>query len=587
MMMNMKFIIWFCMWWFSGGNLSAKMTETAGKDSIPDPVSNPQFVAPLRIPLSLSANFCEVRKDHYHMGLDIRTQQRENIPVYAVEDGFVSRVGISNQGYGKVIYIQHPNGYTSLYAHLNSFYDELEQHIDEWQYRNESWEADVYFKADEFRVRKNQQIALSGNTGASAGPHLHFEIRETKTGRSVNPQLAGIAVTDKIPPSVYGVYVYDGSRSTYFQTPQKVTVMTGLLKVNSPTVRLAIRAEDRNNSSGFMMGFYAASVFHNNAEVFSIAFDRFPFPETRYVNAGIDYKEWALRGSKIQHLSRLPGNLHAAYTQNPSDGTINISDGKVHSIEVIVADIAGNKKTQRFNIQYTGAPSAPAYSNNFISPNRPARITAAGAELLLQPPSVYDTAALALEAENGSDKQAVSPTWRVGDASIPVHSAYTLKIKANKTADADRTIMIFTGLKNAKSTIKPQFEGGWYTGHFNKFGKVYVAEDTVPPKISLPAAGSKQAKSIAAVVTDDFGKLKYVRGEVDGRWVKFIPQGHRYTYVFDAHCEPGPHVLTITAEDVAGNIRTATTEFVRVHHLPAKKTTSPKKKKNVPSKKRR
>lgn len=585
----MKFIVWLCMLWlsFSSSNSNAVLQQKR-IDSIPDPVAHPQFVSPLRIPLSLSANFCEVRKDHYHMGLDIRTQQRENIAVYAVEDGYVSRVGISNQGYGKVIYIHHKNGYTSVYAHLNSFYTELEQAIHKLQYANESWETDVHFAPNEFPVSKNQFIALSGNTGASAGPHLHFEIRETKSGRSVNPQTVGIAETDKIPPAIHGLYLYDRSRSTYFQTPQKLSSSHGVIRVNTPLISIGIRTDDKNNSSGFTMGIYSATVLHNNTSVFNIAFDRFPFVETRYVNGGIDYKEWALKGSKIQHLSRLPGNLHEVYTRGSQNGIIHIGDGQIHTIDVVVEDVQGNKKTSRFSVQYSGKENAYAASPNLIIPNKEAHFKTTMATVELPTPSVYDTASVQLTEVISADKDAVSKTWAIGDEHIPVHVAYTVRLKAEKAVHPQHVIMILSGLKNYKSTIKPSYENGWFVGHFNKFGKAYLAADSVPPTISTVQNNSKHANSIRVTVTDNFGKIASFRGEVDGRWVKFVPHGHHYVYTFDEHCDLGPHSLTITAEDVAGNRNTVTTNFIRVQHIAPTKSASPTKKtKHVSPKKRR
>jgi len=149
------------------------------------PQSYPQkfFRDPLDIPMDLSANFGELRPNHWHMGLDIRTNQKSNLPVYAAADGYVSKVRIEPFGFGRVIYISHPNGLTTLYAHLNNFYPELEQYITEKQYELESWRVDLQIPRNLLQVKKGQFIAYSGNNGASQGPHLHFEIRDSRSDK--------------------------------------------------------------------------------------------------------------------------------------------------------------------------------------------------------------------------------------------------------------------------------------------------------------------------------------------------------------------------------------------------------------------
>src|SRR5207249_2686408 len=153
--------------------------------------------------MQLVANFGEIRTNHWHMGLDIRTQQRVNLPVYAAADGYVARVVVEPMGFGQAIYIHHPNGYTTLYAHLNAFFPALQQYVKEQQYAEESWKIDLEFSPNQFAVRQSDFIALSGSMGASAGPHVHFEIRDTKTDKVLNPLLFGFPIRDEVPPTVY------------------------------------------------------------------------------------------------------------------------------------------------------------------------------------------------------------------------------------------------------------------------------------------------------------------------------------------------------------------------------------------------
>lgn len=173
------------------------------------------FRNPLSIPMQLAANFGAVRTNHFHMGLDLRTNSKENLSVVAAADGYVSRIKVERYGFGNAVYITHPNGYTTVYAHLNRYFDTLDEYVKEKQYKDEKWEQDITFQPGQFPVTKGQLIALSGNTGGSAGPHLHFEIRDTKTEECLNPLLFGFNIPDSVAPIISGLYWYDRRFSTY------------------------------------------------------------------------------------------------------------------------------------------------------------------------------------------------------------------------------------------------------------------------------------------------------------------------------------------------------------------------------------
>ena len=237
------------------------------------------FRDPLNIPIQLASNFGELRQDHFHMGLDIRTQSRENLPVFAAAGGYVSRIKIEKYGYGKAIYITHPNGYTTLYAHLNFFYNALEKYVEDKQYKDESWEQDFTLPENLFPVTKAQFIANSGNTGGSQGPHLHFEIRDTKTGNNINPRLFGLPVPDTKPPVLFGLYWFDRRYSVYNVQPQQISIThknnvykatSAVVEVGSPVITLGFRAEDLTNNSPFKFGVYHASLSIDDSLLFEI-----------------------------------------------------------------------------------------------------------------------------------------------------------------------------------------------------------------------------------------------------------------------------------------------------------------------------
>ncbi len=253
------------------------------------------FRNPLNIKMELVANFGELRNNHWHMGLDIRTQQRENLPVHAAAAGYISKIKIEPGGFGRAIYINHPNGLTTLYAHLNNFTPAIDKWVKEQQYKLESWAVELIVPPQLFPLSKGQFFAYSGNTGGSAGPHVHFEIRDTKTDKCLNPLLFRFPLSDNVPPTISRLAMYDRSRSVYSQSPQilpiKKTgsmygmVKSDLVKVGSNRISFAIGATDRLSGSSNPNGVYSAQVKMDGNPVSGFILNNIGYDETRYMNA--------------------------------------------------------------------------------------------------------------------------------------------------------------------------------------------------------------------------------------------------------------------------------------------------------------
>lgn len=537
------------------------------------------FRHPLSIPMELVANFGELRTNHWHMGLDIRTQQRENLRVYASAEGYIARVKVEPGGFGRAIYINHPNGFTTLYAHLNNFMPALEKWVKQEQYRLESWQVDLEIPPHLFPVEKGEFIAYSGNTGGSAGPHVHFEIRDTKTEECLNPLLFGFPIADAVPPTISRLAMYDRNKSIYHQSPQYLglkkvaagyilSAPSNLVKVGSNKISFAITAVDRFTKSPNPNGIYAARVLVDGNEVSSFVLDRIDYNDTRYMNAHIDYRVKSINSIWLQHLSAMPGDYTDIYNRSKDEGVITLQDREVHKITLVIQDASKNTSRIQFNIQYDpsllreykGASEKrlnPREVNVFEESNFEAYTTEFG---------VYDTVKVSYGNTNNGANGAVSPLYHFIGHSIPIHDAVTIRIKPEVNIDpANRDKVIIKNIAGTRTYIsKAKRTGDWYTASFRQFGNYQLFEDNIPPVINnIPSDLSKSTR-IAFTPKDNFNTITYFRAELDGKWLRFTNNGGKsWLYYFDENFTRGEHELKVVVEDAAGNRTTRTWKVIR------------------------
>jgi len=269
------------------------------------------FRLPMDIPVAIAGTFGELRPNHFHTGIDFKTQQREGIPVYAVADGYVSRLRVQIWGYGNAIYINHPNGYTSVYAHLQRYAPELQSIVTKRQYKNESFEIELFPEANQITIKKGQLIGYSGNSGGSQGPHLHFEIRSTKTENAINPLLFGFNIPDTQRPTIKELYIYPmnlNSNVNGVNTRIKVPIVGGVdgkyivseaIKVNGD-IGFGVIANDTQDGSYNVNGIYSLFLNKDNKEVFNVVFDILSFYQQRMINSYFDYAFYKQDNKYIQ-----------------------------------------------------------------------------------------------------------------------------------------------------------------------------------------------------------------------------------------------------------------------------------------------
>jgi len=530
------------------------------------------FRNPLNIPMQLAANFGAVRANHFHMGLDLRTNSQENLTVVAAADGYVSRIKVERYGFGNAVYITHPNGYTTVYAHLNKFFDKLDEFVKERQYKEEKWEQDITFSPGQFPVVKGQLIALSGNTGGSAGPHLHFEIRDTKTEECLNPLLFGFNIPDSVSPTISGLYWYDRRFSTYEPGANGIAVkksgntyMANVVQVDSPSVSFAIKAVDKANQ-GFSLGIYNAELFMDDQLIYSFKIDKVSYDDTRYLNGCIDYAKFIRDKMSIQHLSVLPGMKLKNYSSG-SDGIINFQDDKIHNIEIILKDVNGNTSRLTTKVQFIQNSEKVSSNGKTVVPSTGKTIKTENAEINLSKNAVYD--AVNFNMYEKTDGEAVSSAIILNSSYIPVHDDYVLKIRTNRklTNEEKNKVVMELNYGSDKSTVKGEWSADWMEGSFNRLGTARLLLDNSLPSVS---SNWKEGAVITSSVlrlkgTTKIGDIESFRAELDGKWLRFARVKDDFVYVFDEKCPKGSglHTLKVTTVNTAGNNNTQTFTFQR------------------------
>ena len=546
------------------------------------------FSSPLNIDLTLTGSFSEVRANHFHSGIDFSIQQKVGLPVFAVADGVVSRIKVSPVGFGNALYIDHPNGFTSVYAHLNGYNDTITSYLRTNQYMVKSFEVDLFpkNKKEYLYVKKGQIIGYAGNSGSSGGAHLHFELRNTATENIINPLLFGFDIPDNYPPFIDFIKLYPEDNNSFIGNAND-DIRFNLKKSGNREYRLAtkdtlslwgnfslgVQAFDFNQNQSDRNGFYSLKMFVDKIEFFSMVCDSFAFSESRYVNASIDYANNYISGNRIIKSKKLEGNLLSFFKTEPSNGVLTFSDNKPHEVTVQVDDVTGNAVNLRFWVK----PQKPAgFVQVPVIADSDSNISFRYNKI-----NKFETKELKVEFPNGSLYEDMVFRYRkspsgngyfsdvhyLHSAETPIHSRIKVSIKPTKLPARlqSKALLVRIDKNGKRSPAGGSYDNGYVSTTTNIFDGYAIMVDTVPPIIKPWGENNKSKTSIKFTVSDNFSGIKTYKGAINGKWVlvEWDPKNKLMTYKFDMMIETGKNTFVLYLEDEKGNSSTYTTTILK------------------------
>lgn len=537
------------------------------------------FRSPLDIPLYASGSFGELRGNHFHSGLDLKTQQREGLKVFAVADGYVSRIKISEGGYGKAVYVTHPNGFTSVYGHLKQFNGTIADFVRKRQYAQKSYEIEIFPSAGELKVTKDEIIAFSGNSGSSGGPHLHFEIRDSKTEQIINPMFFGfdIQMPDTKAPVINDLVAYAIGDSSVVNNSQRTIPVNLSLQSDGSylankvlakgNIGFGVNTYDLSDNNFNWNGIYKAETFLNGSRLFKYEFEKFAFDETRYINNFIDYYRYKTIKQSIQKLFFKRNYPFSLVSGNTKDGQVSVQPNQTLNYRVEISDFHGNKRVINVPIQYSDAPaSIPREEKKtpyFVKSRNDNNYTKDNVSVFIPENAFYDDFYMNFEVKDN--------VLYLHDETVPVHKNLTVTFDVSDIPNLNREKTFISRLDGNKPEYFTTYKkGNLFSIRTKDLGKFLLLTDTIAPKIYRPnfAEGSSldKADSLSIHISDELSGIKEYNAFLNGRWIlmEYDYKTKSLTHYFsEAVYEEGKNELKVVVSDKMGNSTIFETHFFK------------------------
>lgn len=533
------------------------------------------FDSPLRIDIIPSGTFGELRNNHFHAGLDIRTQQKTGFPIYAPFDGYVSRIKVSSFGYGKALYINHPNGITTVYGHLEAYNGNIATYVKERHYNEQSFEIEIYPKKSELKVKKGDVIGFTGNSGGSGGPHLHYEFRDTKTQQILNPLEHGMSVfvKDTKAPVVSSVTVYaigEGALVNQTAIPNQLTykkrgsdLFVDPIKAKG-LIGFGVNSYDESDFNYAKNGLYSIEAFLNGELIYAYVADVFSFSETRYVNAVIDYSNYTKTNQRVQKLFMEKSFPLSIIKKNRNNGLVDVKAGESYNYKIVLSDFHKNQTTIHIPIEYSPLDSKYGPKENvgiFIDSEKEYIFEKDNFTVEFPSGVFYNDFYLSMS----SDERRLS----LHDDSIPIHKNIAITFDAKDVSDVnfDKAFLgrISKGKVEYYTTRK---KGNKFSIRTRQFGDYTLIDDLEVPVIYKPSFSEGELltndNSIEFYIKDDLSGIESVAGFINGKWALFDYdyKTNKIVHLFkDGIVSSGKNEVSIIVKDKVGNEAKFQTHF--------------------------
>ncbi len=530
---------------------------------------------PLGIPLVLSSNFGELRTNHFHMGLDFKTNLKTGYKIYSIEEGYVSRIKISPYGYGKVVYIDHPNGITSVYAHCSEFKGEIDSLVKKVQHKEQNFEIEIYPEKNSLRVKKGEVIALSGNTGSSTAPHLHFELRDTETEHALNPLLFGFDIADTKAPEIRGIKVYsvdpDGylmenrsisklvvkGKNGYYIGADEITVTSDYCN-KLGGIGFAFDVIDRLDGAPNQCGLFGSHLIIDGDTIFSQAIKRIPFESTRFINSHMDYNAFHTLRRHFHKSFRTTENDLPIYQSDKNKGIFRAQPGQSYAVSYVAYDLKGNKSVLKFTLHVKEGQinfmEHVSDGKNFLDPSGQYRYASDDCVLEMGLGTVYEPAFIENNRSCGE----------IFDEKLPVHQAFTVKLRSLHPNDGKSYISV-NGPGLGSKYLPTRYENGWLIAESKYFGTFKEERDLNGPKVIPFNISSRtnflSSKRLVWNISDYDSGIDDYDLFVDGQWyvVEYEYKGKTLTFDIPSDLK-GNKELILVVKDKCGN----TTEWTKM-----------------------